>query len=85
MDIVFHSLEELYLRLKPALKVKQSEMLRLGYNNIKIEDIFNYLRINKWRGANDLSLYSLVNDILNVDSDLIDKYVTLKLEKTKEE
>ena len=40
----FNSLEELYERIKPALRCKQSEMKRNGYNYIKLEDIWNYLK-----------------------------------------
>ena len=36
MDIEFNSLEELYNRLKPALNTKQREMVRCGYNYMKI-------------------------------------------------
>lgn len=79
MDIEFNSLEELYNRLKPALNTKQREMMRNGYNYIKIEDIWNYLKEVKWKKAKDLSLYEMVSDVLNVDDILIDDYLKQKL------
>ena len=46
MDIEFNSLEELYKRLKPALKTKTSEMHRNGFRYIKEEDVWNYLNVD---------------------------------------
>ena len=37
-DITFTSLEELYTRLKPALRTKKEEMKRNGYVYIKEQD-----------------------------------------------
>ena len=48
MDITFDTLEDLYKRVKPALKTKKEEMKRLGYIYIKEEDIWNYLKEIKW-------------------------------------
>ena len=79
MNLEFNSLEELYNRLKPALNTKQREMVRKGYNYIKIEDIWNYLKEIKWKKANNLSLYEMVSDVLNVDDIVIDGYLKQKL------
>ena len=79
MDIEFNSLEELYNRLKPALNTKQREMIRNGYNYIKIEDIWNYLKEIKWKKANNLALYEMVSDVLNIDDIVIDGYLKQKL------
>ena len=86
MDISFSSVEELYKRIKPALKTKKKEMERLGYSYIKEKDIWYYLKDNKWRLSNNLSLYQMVTDILNCDNLLIDNYVKskLKLRSNKE-
>ena len=79
MDITFNSLEELYKRIKPALKTKKEEMRRAGYIYIKEEDVWNYLKEVKWINSKNLSLYQMVNDVLNVDNMLIDKYLKEKL------
>ena len=79
MEVEFNSLEELYNRLKPALTTKKNEMNRSGYQYIKIEDIWNYLKEVKWKKAKDLSLYEMVSDVLNVDDLLIDDYLKQKL------
>lgn len=79
MEVEFSSLEELYKRLKPALITKRNEMNRNGYKYIKIEDIWNYLKEEKWQTANNLALYEMVSDVLNVDDLLIDDYLKQKL------
>lgn len=80
MDIEFHSLEELYNRIKPALNTKVTEMKRLGFYYVKEEDIWNYLKEVKWTQATDLNLYQMVSDVLNTDCALIDNYLKSKLD-----
>lgn len=75
----FRSVQELYQRLVPALKTKCSEMKRNGYPYIVEEDIWNYLSEKKWKLAQGLSLYQMVDDILNGDDVLIDDYVKSRL------
>ena len=75
MDIEFNSIKELYARLEPALLAKVADLNRNGINYIKKEDVWNYLKITKWRNANNLLLYQMVDDILNIDNVLLDNYV----------
>lgn len=75
----FKSLEELYERLKPALKCKRREMIKQGFDYIKIEDIWNYLKEVKWKNDKDLCLYDMVSDVLNVENAIIDRYLKQKL------
>ena len=75
MDIEFSSLEELYKRLKPALTTKADEIRMQGYTYIKEEDVWNYLKEIKWKTSKDLSLYEMVSDILNLESEKIDSYL----------
>ena len=79
MDIEFHSLEELYKRLKPALTTKTDEIRMQGYTYIKEEDVWNYLKEMKWKHSKDLSLYEMVSDILNLENEKIDSYLKEKL------
>ena len=39
MDIEFNSLQELYQRIRPALRTRMRELHRLGYDYVKEEDI----------------------------------------------
>ena len=85
MDLDFSSLEELYNRLKPALRTKKRELKENGYGYLKIEDIWNYLKENKWKRSSNLSLNDMVSDILNSDNEFIDDYFKEKLnEKNRE-
>lgn len=79
MDIIFNSVEELYKRVKPALKTKKNEMSRNGYPYIKEIDIWNYLKEGKWVNCSNLSLHQIVTDILNCDDLKIDAYLKNKL------
>ena len=83
MDYEFKSILELYERLKPALNAKVAELKRHDINYIKIEDIWNYLRISKWSKANNLLLYQMVDDILNIDNMLLDNYVKDNVKLTR--
>ena len=71
MELEFNSLQELYNRLKPALRTKQTEMRRNGYEYIKIEDIWNFFQELKWKKANDLNLCDMVSDILNTNNESV--------------
>lgn len=79
MDVEFGSLEELYKRLKPALLTKVEEMHRSGFEYVKEEDVWNYLKEVKWKMSRNLNLYQMVSDVLNIDNILIDNYLKEKL------
>ena len=81
MDIEFNSLKELYDRLLPALNTKVTELKRYDLDYIKVEDIWNYLRLSKWSKANNLLLYQMVDDILNLDNEEIDEFVKEQIRK----
>lgn len=81
MDIEFNNVKELYERLKPALNTKVTELKRNDLDYIKIEDIWNYLKDSKWSSANNLLLYQMVDDILNLDNEEIDEYVKEQIRK----
>lgn len=83
MDYEFSSQEELFKRVKPALNSKKSELDKLGYNYIEIMDIWNYLIESKWRSSNNLMLSDIVNDILHVSSDKLDKFLKDKMTQSK--
>lgn len=76
----YNSEEELFDSLKGALKVK----LRIAnqkYDNITMTDIWNYLKLNKWRYDKDLTISEMANDIIDADINKINKYI---IEKAKE-
>ena len=81
MDIEFNNIKELYERLLPALNTKVIELRRNDIDYIKKEDIWNYLKETKWTKANNLLLYQMVDDILNLDNEEIDNYVKEEIRK----
>lgn len=81
----YKSQNELYLALVPALNVKMRIIRNSEYDYIKKEDIWNYLRTNKWCNDVNLCISEMVNDIINVEERLIDKYLKDKLNKEEKE
>ena len=81
MDIEFNNIKELYDRVTPALNAKVTELKRNVLDYIKKDDIWNYLKITKWSKANNLLLYQMVDDILNLDNYEIDEYVKEEIRK----
>ena len=73
----YQSLKELYNDLKYAFNVKL-RLIGKEYQHIKILDIWNYLRINKWSKDRGLTISEMVNDIIDVDIRKVDKYVKEK-------
>ena len=78
-SIKFNSLEELYNRLVNYMETKVNELKRNGIKYINIEDIWNYLRINKWSKSKDLTLSKCVDDILNTSDLEYKKYIKNKM------
>ena len=71
----FSNLNELYNRLKPALKSKCNDLKRVGINYIQEVDIWNYLRQNNWVKRTNLTLGDMVNDIMTVSNNDLVLYV----------
>ena len=71
--IEFETLEELKKRVTPALNTKIKE-LKNNYSNITQEDIWNYLIKNNWKKSKDLTLYDIINDIININVEDLEEY-----------
>ncbi|MBO5120634.1 MAG: hypothetical protein J6C28_02985 [Bacilli bacterium] len=82
MDYEFSSKEELFQRVRPALKAKLNEFNRLGYSYVQEVDIWNYLIENVWSKSKDLMLSDIVNDILHLKIKKIDDYLKEKMNST---
>lgn len=81
MDEKFSSLESLYTRLLPALNSKEKELHKNHMIYITKKDIWESLRITKWNRSVNLTLFDMVDDILNTDSFFFDDYARKKKEK----
>ena len=75
LDYTFNTKEELYTRVKPALSAKLQEIRRLNYQNIREEDIWDYLSEVKWSLSHGLELSDIVSDIIHVDIKKLNSYV----------
>ena len=45
-------------------------------------DIYDYLKLNKWRYAKDLTISEIVNDIIDVDIAKVEDYIESRKEET---
>lgn len=66
----FESALELKNRVMPALKMKEERLKIDGYD-FTSEDIWFYLKQNKWAKSKNLTLNEIVNDILKLDGSLL--------------
>lgn len=74
MEVNFSNLKELKQRITPAMNSKIKELRSNNYLITTTEDIWQYLKQKKWKNANNLTLYDIINDILNIDNEAIEKY-----------
>lgn len=84
MNLNIKSQEELFNRVKPALRCKKHELMLVGIEYINEMDIWNYNKYNIWRNIKGLTLYEIVDDILNTPDEEYKRYVINKL-NTKED
>ena len=70
----YDSLEELYNDLEGAFNVKL-RLIRNKYPYIKKENIWEYLRTNKWPYDKGLTISEMVNDIMDVDIEKVSSFV----------
>lgn len=69
----YTSKEDLYNKLLPVFRVKKRIISYTKYKHITNENIWAYLIETKWKKAYNLSLAEIVNDIITVDTHLINK------------
>ena len=81
MDYECTSVLDLKARIKPALDSKVKEMQRKNIKYVNQDDIFEYLRNNVWPLKKNLTLYNIVDDILNTNNEVFCDYVVNKKKK----
>ena len=69
----FASQLELYKKVLPAFNVKKRLITYSKYKNITNENIWIYLINNNWKNSNNLTLSDIVNDIITVDLEEVNK------------
>ena len=83
-SINIKSQKELFERVKPALRCKKHEMMAEGIEYVSEIDIWDYNKKNKWKEQQGLTLFQVVDDILNTPNKVYKNYVLNKL-NTKED
>ena len=63
--------------------IKESEIKKMGFSYIKKEDIWNALKNQKWNKSSNLTLYEMVDDILNSSPSYFDDYIKKVFNETK--
>ena len=85
MDSKISTQNELYLKLKPALRTKKHELFLKGIKYVKEIDIWNYNKEVNWRNARGLTLAGMVDNILNTSDKEYEKFVLDKINKEDRE
>lgn len=70
----YNTERELFNSLRGAFNVKL-RIIKDKYDYIRMIDIWNYLKINKWCKDKKLSLSEMVNDIIDVDIAKVDIFL----------
>jgi len=70
----YTSQKELFNSLIPAFNVKL-RIINKDYDYITKNDIWNYLKINKWCKDVGLTISEMVDDIIMVDIDKVDRFL----------
>ena len=81
----FTSLQELYDRIRPALKCKVKDLKRIGVFYVQEADIWNYCKNNLWSKSTNLTLGEMVNDVMTLSNSEIEKYVQKIVSQEKRE
>lgn len=72
----FTTQKELYLKLLPVFNVKKRLNSITKYKDITNENIWKYLTETKWKNSVGLTIDEMINDIITVEIDKINKYIT---------
>ena len=79
MSISIKSQKELYNKIKPALRCKKHDLFKEGITIVCEDDIWDYLKTNKWINVKDLQLSEIVDDVLNTPGYIFQSYVLNKI------
>ena len=69
----FENQKELYIALLPVFNVKRRLNSITKYPNTRNRDIWYYLVENKWRHSKGLTISDMVNDIILLDINDVNK------------
>ena len=64
MDIEFKNIEELKNRMMPVLRMRTQELRKKNYS-VNEDELWEYF-VRIWQESRNLTLYDLVDDVLNL-------------------
>lgn len=76
---LFSSIDDLYKRLLPVIHTKVSELERIKFN-VKDQDIWAYCVRNIWNNKDNLRIYEMVSDILNIDEIELNRFIKMRMD-----
>lgn len=76
---------DLYKKLKPALRTKKHELILNGIKFVKEIDIWNFNKERNWSNAKGLTIAGMVDNILNTSDSDYEKFVLDKINKENRE
>ena len=85
MSINIKSQKELYDKIKPALRCKKHDLFKEGITIVCEEDIWDYLKNNKWKNVNNLSLAEVIDDVLNTPGYIFQSFVLNKISNKEDD
>ena len=83
MDIFFSNLKELRDRVEPVLDIKLGELKRNSFVIISKDDIWDFLK-GELVGSKNLTLYDIINCILNIDNFALENFVIKRSDSSDE-
>lgn len=81
MEKKINSQKELFNRLLPALRTKKHELIASGIKIVNEYDIWNYNKVTNWVTSSELTLATMVDNILNTENNVYEEYVIRKMNK----
>lgn len=77
--------EELYNKIKPALRCKKHHLFKEGITIVCEEDIWDYLKNNIWNNGDNLTLAEVVDDVLNTPGYIFQSYILNKISNKEDD
>lgn len=81
MESKINSQKELFNRLLPALRTKKHELEASGIKIVNEYDIWNYNKSANWITSTELTIATMVDNILNTEDKYYEEYVINKMNK----
>ena len=77
--------EELFNKIKPALRCKKHDLIKEGITIVGEVDIWDYLKSNKWNNGDNLTLAEVVDDVLNTPGYIFQSYILNKISNKEDD